>query len=299
MPVTKASDIAPTTAIETGLFIDNITGIGGIPRGVITEIFGDESIGKSSLCLQIVANAQKQGLKCLWADVEWCYSVPYAESLGVKNDELGMIRETFAEDVLETLEEEVTKGDWDIVILDSIGGILPRAEAEKGIDGRLIGGQAGLIAKFCRKVVPPLKQNDVAMVVINHSFVDIMSGKLMTSGGKKLAYHKSISIRLKAKYGVTLKQGDRKVGKVVIGEVKKNKIASTEGLEGEGQLIFGTGFSAGADVLNIALEKGTVVQKGRTYYFGDMKLGVGLGATRNMIEEDEKLMEAIKTKNKV
>lgn len=294
MPVIKASDIGEAEAIPTGLFIDNITGIGGIPRGVITEVFGDESIGKSSLCLQIVANAQKEGLRCLWADVEWSYSAQYAASLGVDNEKLGMLRERFAEDVLETLEEEIEKGNWDLVILDSIGGILPRAEAEKGIDGKVIGGQAGLIAKFCRKVVPPLKIHNVAMIVINHAFTDIMSGKLMTSGGKKLAYHKSLSIRLKAKYGVSLKQGDRKVGKVVVAEIKKNKVAPTEGLEGDGQLIFGTGFSVGADVLNIALDKGIVTQQGRTYYFGEMKLGVGLGAARNAIEADDSLIAAIK-----
>ena len=107
MGVMKASDIGEAEVIPSNLFIDNITGIGGIPRGVITEIFGDESIGKSSLCLQIVANAQKEGLKCLWADVEWSYSGQYAESLGVDNEKLGMIRERFAEDVLETLEDEV------------------------------------------------------------------------------------------------------------------------------------------------------------------------------------------------
>ena len=298
MGITKASDIKEPEAIATELFIDNLTGIGGIPRGVITEIFGDESIGKSSLCLQIVANAQKQGLRCLWADVEWSYSGKYAESLGVDNDKLGMIRERFAEDVLETVEDEIEKGNWDLVILDSIGGILPRAEAEKGVDGKVIGGQAGLIAKFCRKVVPPLKLQDVAMIVINHSFIDIMSGKLLTSGGKKLAYHKSLSIRLKAKYGVQLKQGDRKVGKVVVAEIKKNKIAPTEGLEGDGQLIFGTGFSIGADLLKIAIDKDVITKKGNTYFFGELKLGVGLGAARNAIEADDSLIEAIKEKIK-
>ena len=115
MPVSYASDIGEAEAIPTGLFIDNITGIGGIPRGVITEVFGDESIGKSSLCLQLVANAQKQGLRCLWADVEWSYSGKYAESLGVDNSKLGMIRERFAEDVLDTLEEEIEKGNYWIV----------------------------------------------------------------------------------------------------------------------------------------------------------------------------------------
>lgn len=296
MGVIYASEIEEVDVIPSGLFIDNLTGVGGIPKGVITEIFGDEGIGKSSICLQLVANAQKHGLRCLWADVEWSYSAQYAESLGVDNSKLGLIRERYAEATLEALEEEIEKGKWDLVVLDSIGGLSPRAEVEKGIDGKVIGGQAGLIAKFCRKVVPPLHINKIALVVINHQFIDIMSGKLMTSGGKKLSYHKFLSIRLKHKSGVSLKQGDRKVGKVVIGEVRKNKCAPTEGLEAEGQLIFGTGFSIGADVLNIAIDKGVITKQGNTYWFGKEKLGVGLGKTRTMLEEDPVLLEAVKAK---
>jgi recombination protein RecA len=294
MGVIYASEIQDVEVIPSGLFIDNLTGIGGIPRGVITEIFGDEGIGKTSVCLQLVANAQQQGLKCLWADVEWSYSAKYAESLGVDNEKLGLIREEFAEESLDLLEDEIRKGCWDLIILDSIGGLTPRAEIEKGIDGRVIGAQANLVAKFCRKVVPPLSQHKTALVVINHQLIDIMTGKLLTSGGKKLAYHKSLSIRFRQKSGVSLKQGDRKVGKVVIGEVRKNKMAPTEGLMLDGQLIFGTGFSAAADILNIAIDTGVVTKKGATYYFGEQKLAVGLGKTRNLIEEDEALAEAIK-----
>lgn len=290
-----ADSIEDVQPIPTGLFIDKLTGIGGIPRGVITEFFGDESIGKSSLCLQIVAAAQRAGLRCLWADVEWSYSAAYAASLGVDNSKLGLIRERFAEATLEKLEEEIDAGNWDLVVLDSVGGILPRAEAEKGVEGKTIGGQAGLIAKFCRKVVPSLSVTNTALVAINHAFIDIMSGKLLTSGGKKLAYHKSLSIRLKLKQGVSLKQGDRKVGKVVIGEVRKNKVAPTEGMELDGQLIFGTGFSAGADLLADALDKGVITKKGNTYYLGGEKLGVGLTATRKAIEADAVLAEKVKS----
>lgn len=290
-----AKDIKTTEVIPSGLFVDKLTGIGGIPRGVITEIFGDESIGKSSLCLQLVASAQRQGLNCLWADIEWSYSTLYAESLGVDNNKLGIIRERFAESSLDAIEEAVESGKWDLVVLDSIGGILPRAEAEKESGGKTIGGQAGLIAKFCRKIVPLLKIHNVALVVINHSFVDIMSGKILTSGGKKLSYHKAISIRLKQKFGVVLKQGDRKVGKVVVGEVKKNKEAATEGMELDGQLIFGVGFSAAADLLNDAIDAGVITKKGNTYYFGEEKLGIGLGKVRKQFEDDAVLMEKVKS----
>lgn len=292
--IAYADSIAEVQAIPTGLFIDKLTGIGGIPRGVLTEIWGDEGIGKSSLCLQIVANAQKQGLRCLWADVEYSYTTGYATVLGVDNSKLGLIRERYAELTLETLESEVDAGNWDLVVLDSVGGIHPRAEAEKGVEGKTIGGQASLMAKFCRKIVPCLNITNTALVVINHGLIDIMSGKLLTSGGKKLAYHKSLSIRLKQKQGVSLKQGDRKVGKVVIGEVRKNKLAPTEGMELDGQLIFGTGFSAGADLLADAIERGVITKKGNTYMLGGEKLGVGLTATRKAVEADAVLFEKIK-----
>jgi len=289
-----ASSIEEIDVIPSGLFLDKLTGIGGIPRGVITEIFGDEGIGKSSVCLQLVANAQRMGLRCLWADVEWSYGTAYAASLGVDNSKLGLIRERFAEATLDAIEEAVESGKWDLVILDSIGGILPRAEAEKSSEGKTIGGQAGLLAKFCRKIVPLLRIHNVALVAINHSFIDIMSGKLLTSGGKKLAYHKSLSIRFKQKQGVSLKQGDRKVGKVVVGEVRKNKMAATEGLELDGQLIFGIGFSAMADLLGDAIDKKVITKKGNTYYFGAEKLGIGLGKVRKMLETDAVLAEKVK-----
>lgn len=293
--IAYADSIEDVDVIPTGLFVDKLTGIGGIPRGVITEIFGDEGIGKSSVCLQAVASAQRADLKCLWADVEWSYSPSYASSLGVDNSKLGLIRERFAEATLDAIEEAIESGKWDLIILDSIGGILPRAEAEKGADGKTIGGQAGLIAKFCRKVVPLLQIHNVALVVINHAFIDIMSGKLLTSGGKKLAYHKSLSIRFKQKQGVSIKQGDRKVGKVVVGEVRKNKMAATEGLEMDGQLIFGTGFSAVADLMGDAIDKGVITKKGNTYYLGEEKLGIGLSKVRKMLEDDPVLAERLKT----
>lgn len=290
-----ADTIGINEVIPSGLFLDKLTGLGGVPKGVITEIFGDESIGKSSVCLQLVANAQKNGLKCLWADVEWSYDTRYATSLGVDNSKLGIIRERFAEATLDAIEEAVDSGKWDLIILDSVGGILPRAEAEKDAAGKTIGSQAGLMAKFCRKIVPLLNIKNVALVVINHSFTDIMTGKIMTSGGKKLQYHKSISIRLKSKFGANvIKQGDRKVGKVVMGEVKKNKLAATEGLELDGQLIFGVGFSVAADLLGDAIEKGVIVKKGNTFYFGDLKLGIGLSKVRKLMEEDEELFLNVK-----
>lgn len=290
----KASELEDVTAIRTNLFIDKLTGVGGIPLGYITEIFGDAGIGKSTLCLQIVAAAQKDGLNCLWVDTEWSFTPRYASVLGCKNDEIGLIRERDAESILDITEKEL-EGDWDVVVLDSVGGLTPRAEIEKGADGKVIGAQAGLLARFCRKIVPVIATNNIAFIAINHSFIDIMSGRIMTSGGRKLDYHKALSIRLKSKSGVVLKQGEKKVGKVVIGEVKKNKLAATEGMEADGQIIFGTGFSASADLLAEAIQRGFVTKRGNTLFFGEEKLGVGQGAARKALESNEELIKTLST----
>lgn len=284
-----ASEINDVDFIKTGLFIDTVSG--GIPRGKIMEVWGDSGVGKSTLVLQAVESAQKQGLKCLWADVEWAFDPKYASRVGVDTKKLGVIQEQYAETVLDEIEAEVPK--WDIIVLDSIGALTPRAEIEKGADGKVIGGQAGLVARFCRKVVPLLAMHNTALVVINHSFTDIMSGALKTSGGKKLEYHRSLSLRLKTKFGVSLKKGQEVIGKIIVAEVKRNKLSDTEGKSCEGHMIFGKGFVGGLDLLEAALNKGVITKTGNTYFLGKEKLGM-ISALRDRLQEDEELREKIK-----
>lgn len=296
MAIVKASespfnDVSP---IKTGTIIDKLSGIYGIPRKRITEIFGDSGVGKSSLCLQAVKQAQQQGLRVLWSDVEWSYDGNYAQSLGVDNGNLGLLQTRHAEDILDELEQAIDKGTYDLIILDSIGGLLPRQEAEKGAGEKTIGGQAGLVARFCRKVVPLLALRNVALVVINHSFTDIMSGAIKTSGGAKLEYHKSLSIRLK-KTNRVLKSGEKIIGKVIVGQVKKNKLAATEGMELEAQMVFGSGFSSAFDLLDEALAKGIIEKRGQTYWFSQEKLGQ-ISKAREWIKEEtnaEKIRTAL------
>lgn len=288
IPFADASPFNDVDPIHTDTILDKLSGINGIPRKRITEIYGDSGLGKSTLSLQAVAKAQKQGLRCLWVDVEFAYDAQYASTLGVDNSSLGLLQEEFAEEALDTLHEEVGKGNWDLVVIDSIGALQTRQEADKGTGEKSIGTQAGLIAKFCRKIVPLLAHKNVALLVINHAFTDIMSGAIKTSGGKKLEYHKSFSVRLKQKFGVVLKVGDRKIGKVIVGEVKKNKLAPTEGLEVEGKIIFGEGFSKSEDVLERALEAQIITKTGNTLYFNGEKLGA-MNKTREWLKIPENL----------
>lgn len=271
--------------IPSGLGIDRILGIGGVPRKRLGEIFGDSGLGKSTLCLQLVAAAQKEGLRCLWADVEWSWSNLYAEQLGVDTKKLGLLQIESAEEMLDAIAEAISEGKWDLVILDSIGGLLPRAEIEKGAEGKVIGGQAGLVARFCRKVVPQLMLKDVALVCINHSFVDIMSGAIKTSGGAKLAYHKSWSIRLK-KAQKNLMQGEKKIGEVILAEVRKNKVAGTVGEACELSMIYGSGFMKGADTMQDALDQKIIEKRGNSFYLDEEKLCVGLPKLRELFKEE-------------
>ncbi len=284
-------------AIKTNTFLDKVSGVGGLPIGRIIEVFGNESVGKTTICLQAIAYAQSQGLRCLFADVEWSFDAKYAEALGVDLSKLGVIRDRFAEDVLDEVEKEIESAKWDLVVFDSIGGILPRSEAEKGADGKVIGGQAKLVAKFCRSVVPLLVMNKVCLIAINHNFTDIMTGRLMTSGGAKLDYHKSMSIRLKNKFGLnTIKQGDRKVGKVLIAEVIKNKVGSTEGMQIEAQILFGQGFASNYSLFDDCLDKGLITKVKNSYFSQGKKLGTGKLAAIQALEADQELLEELKSK---
>jgi len=284
IPFATDSKFSDTSPIRTGTMLDRLSGIGGLPRRKITEIWGTESVGKSTICFQSIASAQAQGFRCLFADVEWGYDIKYAESLGVDNSKLGLIQEEHAETVLDLIEEEVKADRWDLIFIDSIGALLTTAEAEKMAGEKTIGGQASIVARFMRKIVPQLSLHNVGLVVINHGFIDIMSGVNKPSGGQKLAYHKSFSVRLRVNSKLQVKQGDKKIGKVVIGIVTKNKLAKTEGMETESSIIFGEGFSASQDMLGDAIERGVITKTGNSYFFKGEKLGM-ITKVREMMKD--------------
>lgn len=269
--------------IPTGFHaLDKILG-GGIPHRKITEISGVWSVGKSTLAFQVVAQAQKLGMDTLWCDSEFSFSQEYAEKLGVDCDKLDLFAGHFAEENLDYMEEWANEHKNALIVLDSIGHLLPRAEAEKGADGKVIGGQAKLIATFCRKMTPILAINNIALVVLNHQFVDLMSGKLKTSGGAKLEYSKSIWLMLRQANKRVMK-GDQQVGAIIEAEIRKNKLAPTQKQKTELTLIYGEGFSAEADLLQELLDKGDVTKKGNTYFRGDKKLGIGLTKAREALK---------------
>lgn len=263
--------------------LDKILG-GGIPQRKITELSGYFSVGKSTLALQIVSQAQKAGMPCLWADSEFSFGQDYAEVMGVDCDELDLLQERYAEDALDLIEEWLENHKGGLVVLDSVGGLLVRQEAEKDASGKTIGGQAKAIATFCRKIVPILAVNNNALIVLNHQFTDIMTGKIKTSGGAKLEYAKSIWLALRVANKKRIMQGDTQVGVVIEAEIRKNKLAGTFKQKCELQMLFGQGFSQEADLLQQLLDSGEVTKRGNTYFLGETKLGVGLQKAREALK---------------
>lgn len=289
------NDYSSISWIPTGFAnLDKIMG-GGIPLRRITELSGSWGLGKTTLALTIVAQAQKQGYKTLWVDQEWAWEPLYGEKLGVDLKKLFLLQERFAEVALDSVEEWAESNKKALIVIDAIGALLPRAEAEKDNSSKTIGGQAGLVARFSRKIVPILAINNIALLVLNHEYIDIMSSRIMTSGGAKLAYSKSIGLRLK-KGNKRIMSGENKVGEVVIAEVRKNKLNASTGMETELQMVYGSGFSHELDLLENALEKGVITKVGQFYYFNNEKAGRGINGIREALKDPsfaEKITNAL------
>lgn len=307
MNIPFASETESYTSIPTGLpQLDRILGIGGIPFKKITEISGTWSVGKTTLALSLIKSAQEQGYKCIWVDAEWAWDDAYARSLGVDTSKLMFLQTRAAEDSLNDLLEYVEKGKDTLIIIDAVGALHAREEAEKDAESRTIGAQSSLIARFCRKIVPLLSMNNNALVVLNHEYEDVMKAMpgrpnpIKTSGGKKLEYHKSIWIRL-AKNGDQLKSGTNEdgtphyVGFRVEAEIKKNKCAGTQREKCTLDMLYGHGFTLVNDIVKSALEKEILTKTGNTFYYLGEKLGTKKKLDEWLEIHSDELKEALGT----
>lgn len=223
--------------------LDAILG-GGLYFRKLLQVSGIYSVGKSTLAMQIVAKAQREKHPCLYADCEASWSNKYAEKLGVDCKVLDLSIEDFAEAYLDAIEEWASNHKNGVIVLDAVGGLLPKEEMEKGSEGRTIGAQARLISSFCRRIVPIIAKRNHALIMLNHQFTDITTGRLKSSGGEKLSYATSQWLTLKRSYGKPAKRsGDGKKTMLVLEcEVRKNKLFASEGMKCELLLIPGLGF---------------------------------------------------------
>lgn len=224
---------------------------GGIALGKISEIAGSWSTGKSTMAYQIIGAAQKQDRPCLLIDAERAYTREYGATLGIKNDELDFCRAKTAEEYLDYVIGwcEIKKNRGGLVVIDAMGALLPKEEAEKTSESRSIGLQARIIGSFCRKIVPILDDAGIALLILNHTFVPLGLNSTSSSGGKKLEYARSVWMILSAQYGAPVKKGADGLKTLIPMqiEIKKCKVVSTMGTKIPLQLVQGAGF-VGEDV---------------------------------------------------
>ena len=283
--------------IPTGSFsLDLALGAGGLPKGRIVEIFGPESSGKTTLALNVVAQAQKKGGKAAFIDAEHAMDPEYASKLGVKIKELLISQPDSGEEALNILESLVKSGIIDVIVVDSVAALTPKAEIEGEMGAQFIGLQARMMSQALRKLTAISAKSNTLIIFINQlrEKIGVMFGSPETTpGGRALKFYSSV--RIDVRRIAQVKKGDAVVGNRVRAKVVKNKVAPPF-RESEFDIMFGEGISYEADVLNAALKHGAVTKSGATYSLGGQKLGVGFDKVSELLKEDKKLLSELKKK---
>ncbi len=283
-------EVVPTGSLS----LDLALGVGGLPKGRIVEIFGPESSGKSTLALNIVAQAQKQGGKAAFIDAEHAMDPDYAGRMGVNVNELLISQPSSGEEALNILESLVRSGIIDVIVVDSVAALTPQREIDGEMGDQHVGLQARMMSQALRKLTAIAAKSGTMIIFINQlrEKIGIMWGNPETTpGGRALKFYSSVRIDIRRIAQV--KKGDLAVGNRVKAKVVKNKVAPPF-REAEFDIIFGEGISYEGDVLNMALVKGVVKKSGASYSFGEEKLGVGLETVRQNLQENKKLLNQIK-----
>ncbi len=281
-------------AIPTGsIGLDAALGIGGMPRGRIIEIFGPESSGKTTLALHVVAEAQKLGGVCAYIDAEHAMDPDYARRLGVKVDDLLISQPDAGEQALEIVEGLIRTGSMDVVVIDSVAALTPRAEIEGDMGAHHIGTQARLMSQALRKLTAIVAKSKTVVIFINQirMQIGVMFGNPETTpGGKALKFYSSV--RLDIRRIAQIKKGEEVMGGRVRVKVVKNKVAAPF-KQTEFDLMYNEGISQEGEIIALG-EKMELLQKsGSSYSYGEVKLGRGYDATRQFLRDNQDVRDDI------
>jgi recombination protein RecA len=281
-------------AIPSGsLALDLALGVGGIPRGRITEIFGPESSGKTTLAQHIIAEAQKLGGTVAYIDAEHALDPSYAANCGVNVDELLISQPDTGEQALEITEALVRSGAVDVIVIDSVAALVPQAEIEGQMGDAHVGLQARLMSQALRKLAAAIGKAGTAVVFINQlrEKVGIVFGNPeVTPGGRALKFYSSVRIDLRRIE--TIKQGEAAIGSVVRAKVVKNKIAPPF-KTAQFDIMFDHGISQEGNLIDLGLELGIIKKSGAFFSFGDVRLGQGRENAKQFLSQNPKLAEEI------
>jgi recombination protein RecA len=290
-------DKVEVPVISTGcLSLDIITGVGGLPRGRVIEIYGPEASGKTTIALQAIAEAQKMGGQAAFIDAEHALDPTYAQKLGVNIDELYIAQPDYGEQALEIAEILVRSGGVDIIVIDSVAALVPKAELEGDMGDSHMGLQARLMSQALRKLTAIVARSKTTFIFLNQMREKIgmfMGNPETTTGGKALKFYSSM--RIEVRKILTLKSGTDIVGGRTRVKIVKNKV-SPPFRDTEVDLLFGKGISKEADIIDLGVTHGIIAKTGSWYSYGEEKLGQGKSAVTKLLEENPDLYGDVRTK---
>ncbi len=281
-------------SISTGsISLNYALGIGGVPQGRVVEIYGPESSGKTTLALHVVANCQKGGGTAAFVDAEHALDPPYAKKIGVNINELLISQPDTGEQALEIVEALVSSGGVDVIVIDSVAALTPKAEIEGEMGDSHMGLQARLMSQALRKLTAISAKSNTTIVFINQIRMKIgvfFGNPETTTGGNALKFYSSV--RIEVRRAAQIKQGEKVIGNRVKAKVVKNKVAPPFQVA-EFDIMYNEGISWAGDLVNMSVEHKIVERSGSWYVFGNEKLGQGMEAARRSLKEKPGLASKI------
>jgi len=279
-------------SIPTGsISLDIALGVGGIPKGRIVEIYGPESSGKTTLTLHMIAEVQKKGGMAAFIDAEHALDPEYAKRIGVKLDDLLVSQPDSGEQALDIAETLVRSNALDLIVIDSVAALTPRAEIEGEMGASHMGLQARLMSQALRKLNGIISKTNTTVIFINQirMKIGVMFGNPeTTTGGNALKFY--ASVRVEIRRTAQIKNGDKIIGNRTKAKVVKNKVASPFKVA-EFDIMYNEGISSAGDILDTGLLMGVISKSGNSYSFGDIKLGVGRETAKTFLKENQEVFQ--------